>query len=354
AQANVALSTARRGQDGTTTISGAFNPNVPGSQQLTFFPLLPNGGNLANAANVNLLNQGQVGQLAFTYQNQRQNGTINFFPNPFALVANFPSNFSHSTYNALQFDVRGRLRGVAFQANYTFSKTLSDSVAGSNNLFQNRNEALLDFNNPQIERARAPFDVTHVIKGNFVYQLPLGPGHMLNVKGLGRLLSGWSVSSIITKQSGTPFSVLSGRGTLNRATQSAGNTANSNLTRSQLNELFQFRMTPSGPFFLAASAIATDGRASNQIFFQPEAGTVGSLQRRQFSAPWVFGMDFAVSKNTKITERQSVEFRMDASNILNHPTWSFGDRTITSTNFGNITGTFFGRRLLQFGLFYRF
>lgn len=354
AQTNVALSTALRGQDGKTTISGAFNPNVPGSQQLAIFSLLPNGGNLANAANVNLLNQGQAGQLAFTYQNQRQNGTINFFPNPFALVTNFPSNFSHSTYNALQFDVRGRLRGVTFQANYTFSKTLSDSVAGSNNAFQNRNEALLDFNNPQIERARAPFDVTHVIKGNFVYQLPLGPGHLLNVKGLGRLLSGWSVSSIITKQSGTPFSVLSERGTLNRAAQSTGNTANSNLTRSQLNDLFQVRMTPSGPFFLAASAIATDGRASNQVFFQPGAGTVGALQRRQFSGPWVFGMDFAVSKNTKITERQSVEFRMDASNILNHPTWNFGNQTITLTNFGKITGTFFGRRLLQFGLFYRF
>ncbi|HKX31182.1 MAG TPA: hypothetical protein VJ302_26065, partial [Blastocatellia bacterium] len=354
AQSNVALSTARRSQDRVTVISGAFNPDLPGSQPLTVFPLLPNGGNLASAANVNLLNQGEVGQLAFTYQNQRQNGAISFFPNPSALVTNFPSNYSHSTYNALQFEVRGRLRGVTFQANYTFSKTLSDSVAGSNNAFQNRNEALLDLNNPQLERARAPFDVAHVIKGNFVYQLPLGPGHRLGVKHLGRLLSGWSVSSIITKQSGTPFSVLSGRGTLNRAAQSAGNTANSNLSGSQLNDLFQVRMTPSGPYFLDASAIATDGRASDRIYYQPVAGTVGSLQRRQFSGPWVFGMDFAVSKNTKITERQSIEFRMDASNILNHPTWGFGDQTITSTNFGKINSTFYGRRLLQFGLFYRF
>jgi hypothetical protein len=45
---------------------------------------------------------------------------------------------------------------------------------------------------------------------------------------------------------------------------------------------------------------------------------------------------------------------MDSTNIFNHPTWSIGNQTITSTNFGKITSTFFGRRLVQFGLKYSF
>jgi len=364
AQSNVSLSTAQRAKDKTTTISGAYNPNIPGSQQLTIFPLLPLGGNLANGNNITLLNQGEVGQLAFTYQNQGQNGTVvNFFANPIAAATNLLMNYSNSTYNALQFDVRGRLRDLTFQANYTFSKVLSDSIAGSQNNFQSRVESLLDSKQPQIERARAPFDVTHVIKGNFVYRLPLGAGHWFNPKHLDRVFSGWSVSSIISKQSGSPFSILSARGTLNRAGQSTNNTVNTNLTGSQLSDLFQFRMTPTGPYFIAASAIGPDKRGvapdgsapfPGQAFFQPAAGTVGSLQRRQFSAPWVFGMDFAVSKTTKITERHEVVFRMDASNIFNHPTWAFADQNVTSAQFGQITNTFFGRRVLQFSLYYRF
>ncbi|MBO0861276.1 MAG: TonB-dependent receptor [Chloracidobacterium sp.] len=363
AQSNVALSTAANASNNKIPISGAFNPNISGSQQLQIFPLLPSGGNLANASNITLLNQGEVGQLAFNYQNQGQNGPVNFLANPLAASTNFPLNYSNSTYNALQFDARGRLRDLTFQANYTFSKVLSDSIAGSQNNFQSRVEALLDNNQPEIERARAPFDVTHVIKGNFVYQLPLGAGHWFNPKSLERVFSGWSVSSIITEQSGSPFSILSGRGTLNRSGQSGSNTVNSNLTSPELNDLFNVRMTSTGPYFVAASAIGQDGRAvaadgsapfNGQVFFLPTAGDLGTLQRRQFSGPWVFNTDLAVTKTTKIKERHELVFRMDAANVFNHPTWSFSDQTVTSTNFGKITSTFFARRVLQFSLYYRF
>ena len=73
-----------------------------------------------------------------------------------------------------------------------------------------------------------------------------------------------------------------------------------------------------------------------------------------FSGPWFFDMNFAVLKTTKITERHSVEFRMESSNILNHPTWYVGDMSVTSTQFGRVTSTMTGRRLIQFGMYYRF
>ena len=52
-----------------------------------------------------------------------------------------------------------------------------------------------------------------------------------------------------------------------------------------------------------------------EVFFNPVAGTVGALQRRMFTGPNVFNMDASLIKNTKITEKQSLEFRVDSFNV---------------------------------------
>ena len=52
---------------------------------------------------------GQVAELATYYQINGLNGLVNFFQNPNALGTNYLTNFSNSTYNALQIDVRHRV-----------------------------------------------------------------------------------------------------------------------------------------------------------------------------------------------------------------------------------------------------
>ncbi len=355
AQRNGFLSLAARG-----TFDPRYDAAVAGSQVLTFFPLLPGGGTLTSAAIQSLIRQGEVGELASTYQINRLNGAYNFFRNPFALGTNMITNYSNSNYHALQMEARRQVRsGLIFQVNYTYSKVLSDAFGDA----QHRFEPFLDNDNPKIERARSPYDLTHVLKGNWVYELPMGDGRALDWRPMRRVLGGWSVSGFLTWQSGTPFSVNSGRGTLNRSARSAVNTATSLLSKGELDKLFQVHMTGNGPWFVASSALGADGRAvagdgrapfDGQAFYHPVAGTIGALQRRMFSGPWAFTVDFGVQKLTRITERQSIELRMESSNILNHPTWSVGDQSIESTTFGRITSTFFGRRLIQFGLYYRF
>jgi len=338
-----------------------YDPNIPGSQPLTVFPLLASGGLLTNATIQTYIRQGAAGELANIYQVNRLNGQLNFYRNPVALGCNMLTNYSNSTYNALQFDVRRRVsRGLYMQFNYGFSKVLSDAAGDG----QTRFEAFLDINNPKLERARAPYDLTHQIKANWVYDLPFGEGYRLNPRRLSRLVSGWSISGFLTSQSGTPFSILSQRGTLNRAARSTGtNTAVALATKSELDNLLKLRMTGIGPYFVAASAIGPDGRAvapdgsapfQGQVFFHPGPGTLGTLQRRMFSGPWASNLDFGIQKRTRITETQSIEIRMESTNIFNHPTWFVEDQNIDSTTFGRITRTFFGRRLIQFGAYYRF
>jgi hypothetical protein len=124
-------------------------------------------------------------------------------------------------------------------------------------------------------------------------------------------------------------------------------------------------MTSTGPYIIAASAIGPDGRGvasdgsapfTGQVFFNPTPGTTGTLQRRMFSGPSVSNLDLAVMKRTKISERQSLEIRAEASNALNHPSFYLGnaDLNINSTTFGKVTSTFYDRRLIQFSAHYRF
>ncbi len=354
ARNNAFLSLARTG-----TFNPAFNAGIPGSQQLTVFPKLLGGGLLTNGTVQSLIRTGEPGQLAAIYYVNALGGQVDFTPNPNTFVADLVTNYSNSTYNALQTEVRRRLSGgIEFQANYTFSKVLTDS-SGT----QVRFNPFLDFGNGRIERSRADFDLTHVFNANFVAPLPLGKEHRLHYRPLDRVLSNWTLGSIFGWQSGAPYSILSGRGTLNRTARSGENTAVTTMTGSQLNQIVGFRMTGDGPFVIAPSAlnpqdnsgVAADGLApfSGQVFFHPNPGALGTLQRRMFSGPSAFTLDLKIDKEIAITERQRLRLEATFQNLFNHPAFAAGDQAIGSTQFGRM-GVLVGARVTQFGIRYNF
>lgn len=340
----------------------AYNASIPGSQPLPFFNQLPSGGLLTNSTIIGLIQRGEAGNLASTYQTNGLNGPFSFFRNPNALGVNTMSNYSTAAYHGLQVDYRRTFRaGVQVQANYTYSKVMSDASGDG----QTRFEPFLDMRNPGIERGRVPFDLTHAFKMNGVWDLPFGRGQKFNVQNpvLNQIFGGWTVSGLLTLQSGNPFSITSGRGTLNRTARSANNTAVSLLNKSQLDEIVTLRMTPNGPYYVAASALGSDGRAvapdgraafDGQAFYNPAPGSIGTLQRNYFSGPRFFNIDMAVLKAFPITETQRIEFRSEWFNFSNTPSFYFNGGDINSTTFGRITDTASSRRIIQFGLYYRF
>jgi hypothetical protein len=93
---------------------------------------------------------------------------------------------------------------------------------------------------------------------------------------------------------------------------------------------------------------------TGQVFTNPGAGTLGTLQRRAFSGPWSFDLDASIQKNIKLTERQSLEIRMEGVNVLNHPTFWVGDQNINSNTFGAIASMLNSPRVMQFGMRYMF
>jgi hypothetical protein len=362
----------------TGTFNPAFNASIAGSQRLAVFPTMPGGGQLTNATNRQLIQTGQVADLATTYQVNGQNGNINFFANPNALGTDVLTNYSQSTYNALQVEVRHRTHsGLSFEANYTFSKVLSDADGDS----QSRIQHFLDINNAKLDRSRASFDLTHMIKADGFYQLPFGKGHRLHFRPLDRVIGGWTYGAIMSWQSGSPFSILSEYGTFNRSSggRSYYNGADTSVSGSALFNVVKYQMTGNGPMFVVPSAINTaDGTGAvnpgetpfkGEVFFNPPAGTIGTLQKRMFSGPWTFNIDMSVNKEIVIREGHTLEFQMLAINALNHATFFpggpsttqagdygayEGNQMINSPTFGLLTQMFYLPRIVQFGLHYRF
>jgi carboxypeptidase family protein len=374
AQRNLELSTALNATNSAIPASPAFNPAVPGSQALTIFPRIGRRGlfttatgNTLDSAIVNLISQGQVGELVNTYVASRNtyltpgvNGSsIN---SAFFLPANFKAgavdyigNGSWSTYNALQAEIRRRLtHGLYFQANYTYSKAYTDFEGSDANF-----SALLDLGlGGVVEKKRQTNDVTHVFKANGVWELPIGPGkRLLNFDGfLGHVFSGWQMNGIFEKRSGRPISFISGRGTLNRNARSGKNTATTSLSLEDLKSSMGIFFDPvtSRPLVIDPRLIGPDGRANPEFFGHPTPGTVGTLHLTPVSGPGFWNFDFSLIKRTRISERTNVEFRAEFFNIFNHTNFFTGEtQTITQTTFGQVTDTF-DPRIIQFAVKFNF
>jgi hypothetical protein len=66
------------------------------------------------------------------------------------------------------------------------------------------------------------------------------------------------------------------------------------------------------------SAVA-DAKTGQILLQNPLPGTRGTLGQRAIEAPGRWRVDASLGKSIKITESKSLQIRMDAQNVLNHP-----------------------------------
>jgi hypothetical protein len=371
--------------------TGVFDPaygcpgDSPGPTCLPFFNYIY-GGAIGNSTINNLIYQGQIGSLielyhANTYDSSVYYGPpgtppgpgnlVNWFSNPYIMGADLLKNTSFSSYNAGIVEVRRRFsKGLYFQANYTFSKVMTDYDA----LNSNGQETFLPYQDnarPFLEKHRAGFDITHAFKANFTYELPIGKGHRLfgnPGRALGLLVNGWQTGNIFTWQTGAPFSILSGYATFNRGSRSTINTAVATLTHQQISgDLGTFVQNNGVVYGINPKLISPDGTgapSSPQLggctpavaggFCNPQPGEVGTLQQDAFNGPSYFDWDMSAAKDFNLTERFKLTFRTEAFNLLNHPVFFLGDQNINSTTFGQSSSTISIPRVLQMSLRLKF
>ena len=81
--------------------------------------------------------------------------------------------------------------------------------------------------------------------------------------------------------------------------------------------------------------------------------TFGTLERNSVIGPHQQRVDMSLSKSTRLANG-SLEFRLEAYNVTNTPTFRNPVRDISAADFGQITRTRGGPRVIQLGLKYRF
>jgi hypothetical protein len=264
-------------------------------------------------------------------------------------------NHAHSTYNAFQavFRKTSRKHGLQFQVSYTWSKALDNASTVWNAAVP---EGALLQNNPtcwSCEKGPSGFDVPQVLTLNFIYQVPMdtwaGFSHLPR-----RLTQGWGLTGIIHAQSGFPFTVTSPYGTKEYGTDTY---TGFQPTRP---DLVQTPTTRSGgateeQFF--SNAVVADGASLGQQFFATPGAAVngvqdlpGNLGRNNFRAGSWSNTDLSLVKDTKITEKYSIQFRSEFFNLLNQHAFQAPQAVLGNPGFGMSTATVQPERQIQLAL----
>jgi hypothetical protein len=266
---------------------------------------------------------------------------------------------AESWYNAMQIRFQKRTtHHVSFEGNYTISKSTDDSSAGRNNFI-----GTLAAGNPQqldrlyLEHSISANDTPQRLTAAVVVDLPLGRdqwiGGNMN-RALDAVVGGWSVSTLMTQQSGQPMAISDSFGRLDSGNQRP------DVVCSQLKSGVSYKQA-------AISANAANEGLTNQAplsffnmtcFGEPGDQNPGNAPR-YFSGLRVNGIhnfDTNIYKSFVPKEGTKLEVRAEIFNFLNHPRFAPPNTAFEQTGFGSIESDAAGYlpRYFQFGLRFEF
>jgi hypothetical protein len=243
------------------------------------------------------------------------------------------TNDAMGNYNGLTVTVQHRFSSTfSLQSNYTWSKCLNDAdpqgdISGD------------QFSNPiyqRVDYGPCGSDIRHNFNTNIVLKSEF-PIHGI----AGYLANNWEFAPLIRVVSGTPFTVTQGQD--ETFTGNGGDRPNLIPGVNPYNYT-KIKADPGG-------AVYADRSYLNQAAFTLNTvpGTQGNISRNSFRNPIYFQDDAQVSRIFPIHEELNLDLRIEAFNVLNHPSFNSGNNggPNFSGNFGEITGTSVGGRVFQ-------
>jgi Carboxypeptidase regulatory-like domain/TonB dependent receptor len=239
----------------------------------------------------------------------------------------------HSKYNALQASVRQRnVKGFEYLASYTLSKTLSNNLGyyGSGGVAA-EGAYWMNAYQPEWNYGPAFFDVRHNLVFSANYEIPYGRGRTYGTDispVMDGILGGWRLSGIYQARSGFPITVTDG-------------TAPS-LQGVRGNERPNCIGDP----------VPADQNINHWLdinaFSRAPKGTWGNCGVGVARAPGYQNIDAVLAKQFKTGGDRYFEFRAEAFNLLNHPSFGPPARDINAPiTFGTITSTVSTARVME-------
>jgi len=255
-----------------------------------------------------------------------------------------------STYNSLQAKVEKRYsHGLSFLATYTWSHAFDDAsdAGGLFTAIGNRQPALIPY---IYELTNSVFDIRNRFTINGNYELPIGRGRAFlsnSSRWVDKIVGGWSSSLTFAAQTGTPFTVYPNISTASGGSARAfpvrdpfagGGTpdpTNPSLTscpaqvKTKLNYVnpCAFRNPLPGEMISDAThpvgSVNPDGvpvKFQAPVTDRATAIALLGTPQNNIYGPGYYQVNMSLFKSFSTWREQSLQFRADAFNVLNHPT----------------------------------
>lgn len=321
---------------------------------------LANGNYSALAATLNTLNYNSATNPTLPAIPTGTNGgvlRVNGFPENFIVTNPQFSNVfmiagvNHNNYHSMEAQVTMKeTHGISMQSTYTWSKNLGISYAVGST-YTNAVDRHADY-------ALLPDTRIHDFRTNGSLTLPIGPNKLFftNSSGvLARVLEDWKAGWILNVNSGQPVTLAAQnmlyangsadivgdfdrKGTVEFKPGATSGTyfMGGNLTTQRDPQCATVTTSQNLRNLCTLNAVFN---SSGQVLLQnPLPGQRGSIGLRTIEAPGRWRFDANLSKSFRISESKLLQFRMDATDVLNHPEPANPTLDINSNNFGAITG----------------
>ena len=243
---------------------------------------------------------------------------------PFLLESSNGSSILH----AGRVRLRKRLRhGISVGGSYTFSKSIDNaSSIGGSTVVVAQNDL-----NLAAERGLSSFDQRHRFTADYYYQLPFGKQKkwLHDSVWQDKFLGGLGLSGNITVTSGFPFSprIFGSLTDLARGT-------NGSLR----------------PDLVPGESVHVSNPSIQQWFniaaFTVPVARFGNAGRNIIEGPGTIDFDMSFSKAIPVSEMQSLELRITATNVFNHANFTGIDSTLGSPTFGQVVSAASMRKIL--------
>ena len=256
-----------------------------------------------------------------------------------------------ASYNSLQVRFQKRQSHyVSFEGNYTYSKAIDDSSAGANSFITPSlsNGRPQELDNLRAERSVSANDATHRMVLATILELPIGRGlwigHDMN-RAIDTIVGGWSVSTILTFQSGTPIHL--------------GNAAGLLADGNQRPDVICPQISSGISYHQAAlnQLSGLNNTVFNTACFADPGDQIAGNAPRYFSnlrSDGIHNADLSLSKEITIREGMKLQIRGEFFNFTNTPRFNLPDTLFGDTTFGQVTTTLNSPRHMQFGVRFQF
>jgi hypothetical protein len=224
--------------------------------------------------------------------------------------------FGH--YNGLVLGVQKRLsRGWSANTNFTWSKCLNNGEPSTDigNTYPDPTDRSTNWGPCDADRR-------YISNTSLILQLPGAGSGIVHA-----LTTDWQVGTVFQARSGAPLTP----------------TTTGNLSLTGLNN--------QRPLIVGDASLAdpTADQWFNTAAFAPNTpGLWGNTPKGFLTGPGFWNVDLALTRNVPVGQNKHVELRWETFNVFNHVTWGNPNVTFGNPNFGRITTTAGGPRIMQF------